>query len=173
MIKNIDWRFKMTREEIKKAYDEGLDCAGVILSHYSNILGLSQQYAQKLGSGFGGGMGKASTCGVVTGALIVLGGIFGYGTRDVDTQKIILLKKREEFFERFEKKFPCGCKEILGYDFTTKEGMDKILEKNLLNTVCFDAISYAVDILDDLIKEEENIKCDMETGDCEYTEESN
>lgn len=49
------------------------NCAETIMMTYAEELGLSESQMKALGTNFGGGMKSGSTCGAVTGALMVLG----------------------------------------------------------------------------------------------------
>ena len=49
------------------------NCAETIMMTYADELGLSESQMKALGTNFGGGMKSGSTCGAVTGALMVLG----------------------------------------------------------------------------------------------------
>ncbi len=48
------------------------NCAETIMMTYAEELGLSESQMKALGTNFGGGMKSGSTCGAVTGALMVL-----------------------------------------------------------------------------------------------------
>ncbi|MGA2258902.1 MAG: C-GCAxxG-C-C family protein [Thermoguttaceae bacterium] len=55
-------------------FAESFNCSQAVLSAYAGQLGLDEETAAKIASGFGGGMGRmADTCGAVTGAYMVLG----------------------------------------------------------------------------------------------------
>lgn len=51
------------------------NCAETIMMTYAEELGLSESQMKALGTNFGGGMKSGSTCGAVTGALMVLGAL--------------------------------------------------------------------------------------------------
>lgn len=53
------------------------NCAQAILVTFAEEMGLTPEQARGMGAHFGSGMGCGSTCGVVTGAAMTLGGL-GY-----------------------------------------------------------------------------------------------
>ena len=50
-----------------------ISCAQTIALAYADLAGLSEVQAMNLTAGFGGGMGKKQTCGVVTAMLMIAG----------------------------------------------------------------------------------------------------
>ena len=145
---------ELTEEKVLKGFAEGLDCSQQVLQSVSDKLNISTEDAYKMAAPFGAGMGHAETCGCVVGALIALGIAYGHSKpNDFDKKQILMAKKQE-----FEKQFvaahkSCICKEILGNDLTTKEGMAKIQEQKLLETVCPKLVVSASHIVKKLINE--------------------
>ena len=68
------------------------NCAQSVLIPFAAEMGLSEEQARALGAHFGSGMRHGSTCGAVTGALMVLG-MLGY---DEATATGLLRKVRQE-----------------------------------------------------------------------------
>lgn len=93
---------------------------------------MTKEQARKMSACFGGGMMCGETCGAVTGALIVLGMVFGHSEENDGDQKGIMAGKVAEFKKRFLEKYPSDmCREILGHDISKPDEMDKVLEKAL------------------------------------------
>lgn len=145
---------ELTEEKVLKGFAAGLDCSQQVLGSVADDLHISKEDAYKMASPFGAGMGHAETCGCVVGALIALGLAYGHSKpNDFETKKILMGKKQE-----FENQFiaahkSCSCKEILGNDLTTKEGIEKIQKQKLLETVCPKLVISASQILKKIIKE--------------------
>ena len=57
------------------------NCCQSVLVPFAREMGLTQQQAYALGAHFGSGMRHGSTCGALTGALMVLGAL-GYGEQE-------------------------------------------------------------------------------------------
>ena len=143
---------RMNEKDILKKFGEGFDCSQVVLEYASEKLNINKEDALRMGACFGGGMWHGETCGCVVGALIALG--IKYATikpNDKETKdKLLGLKK--EFEEKFCKKHgSCKCKEILGYDLSTEEGMAKIMEEKLLESKCPKVVLDACDIIDKML----------------------
>ena len=98
-------------------------------------------------------------CGAVSGALMVLGLLYGHSESDDPDTKAKAYAMAEEYMNRFIKKNgSVVCRELLGYDLSKPEEKAVILEKNLFRTVCPDLIRSAVEILDEFL-EEQNDEC--------------
>lgn len=68
---------KQLRDITEKHYN----CAQSVLVPFAGEMGLSEEQAYKLGAHFGSGMRHGSTCGALSGALMVLGAM-GYGEQE-------------------------------------------------------------------------------------------
>ncbi len=143
---------KLTEKEIAKKFGEGFDCSQIVLDYCSEKLNLSHEEALRIAACFGGGMWHGETCGCVVGALIALGIKYGNTVANDKETKDKLLSKKAEFEEKFcKKQGSCKCKEILGYDLSTEEGMAKIMEEQLLVTKCPKVVRETFAILDEMI----------------------
>ena len=68
------------------------NCAQSVLIPFAAEMGLTEAQANAMGAHFGSGMRHGSTCGVITGALMVLG-MLGYGEQEATA---LLRKVRQE-----------------------------------------------------------------------------
>ena len=76
-----------------------------------------------------------ATCGCVTGALMAIGYKFGHSEDGDVKTKENMLEKKYAFEKAFKEKYgSLLCKEILGYDLSIPEDMEKIMEEGLLST---------------------------------------
>ena len=97
-------------------------------------------------------MWHGETCGCVVGALIALGIKNATVKPNDKEQKDKLLALKAKFEEEFCKKNnSCICKEILGYDLSKPEEMQKIQEENLLTTKCPKVVLSACEILEKML----------------------
>ena len=144
MIKN--------EQEILKMFGEGFDCSQIVLANVSEKLGITREEALKIAACFGGGMWHGETCGCVVGALIALGMKYAPTKENEHKQKEELLKLKSEFENKFCKKNnSCICKEILGYNLSVPEEMEKIQEEKLLETKCPKVVLNACEILEKMM----------------------
>lgn len=134
--------------EVLKMFGKGFDCSQIVLSNFSDKLGITREEALKIAACFGGGMWHGETCGCVVGALIALGIKYGNCTANDKTTKDELLNLKAEFERAFcNENGSCICKEILGYDLSKVEEMEKIQEEKLLETKCPKLVLSSCNIL--------------------------
>lgn len=137
-------------EQAVSCFKEGFSCSQALLSIYGVEFGLDHETALKVSGAFGGGMGRmGETCGAVTGAFMVIG--LKYGNTRVDDrqakEKTYSLVK--EFVEKFKSRNgSIACRELLGCDISTPEGMEIAKEKNLFATLCPKLVSDAAEIIE-------------------------
>lgn len=133
-------------------FDKGFNCCQSVLTAFSDDFSLDNETAMKIASGFGGGMRKGETCGAVTGALMVLGLKYGYFIEgDLDSKNrsnAIALDFQNRFIDINQTVI---CKELLGYDLSTVDGMSKLKEIGAFSKFCPKYIEDCVGILQKMI----------------------
>lgn len=73
---------KMERtRQLRAIVDKHYNCCQSVLVPFAEEIGMSEEQAYALGAHFGSGMRHGSTCGALTGALMVLGAM-GYGEQE-------------------------------------------------------------------------------------------
>lgn len=145
----------MTREDAEKYLMKGLDCGQTVLTVMAEELELSEETAQKIASGFGGGMYTGATCGAVVGAIMALGMKYGFSLPINQEEKDLAREKTLEFKRRFANLHgTCCCRELLGVDVSTPEGMETIKRENLLAKKCPQFVADAITILEDMFDED-------------------
>lgn len=143
---------EMTAEKALEYYAGGIDCSQVVFQYGAELLDFDKEAALKIAAAFGGGMFAGERCGCVTGALMAIGLKYGHNRiGDKETKDKLLMKKAE-----FEKEFvdthgSLICREILGYDISKPEEMEKIMQENLLMTICPVLAVTACDILEEVL----------------------
>jgi len=134
-------------------FKEGFSCSQAVFSTYSALFGLNREIALKIAGAFGGGMGRmGETCGAVTGAFMVIGLKYGK-TQAKDNQA---REKTYELVREFVKRFKARhgsilCRELLGYDISTPQGLKLAREKQRFATVCPQFIRDAVEIVEEIL----------------------
>ena len=146
---------RMTRQEKAVEYfNRGFHCSQAVLAAYADQCGLTEEKALKLGACFGSGMRKGEVCGACTGALMVLGILYGYDDPDNQKSKQTADEVNDRMMDGFaEACGSCLCKEILGYDISTPEGKQRAREKNLFRDLCPQMVRNAVNVLENIIRE--------------------
>ena len=135
----------MTHEEKALSYfKEKFHCSQSVLAAYADELGLTEEQALKIASCFSAGMRKGEVCGACSGALMVLGMLYGQADKnDLDNR----------FLDRFkELNGTYICNEILGCDITTQEGVEYAIKHELFTTTCKDMVALAVQVLEEIIE---------------------
>ena len=100
-------------------------------------------------------MRKGEVCGACTGALMVLGALYGQSDSSDLESRMTANKVNDEMMERFAQR--CGsyiCKDLLKCDISTQEGVSYALENKLFTEFCPEMVANAVDILEEIIKEQ-------------------
>ena len=139
----------MKKEQVAELFMRGQDCSQVVISHYADELGLPADEANRMAAAFGGGTGIGETCGAVIGAMMVIGMKYGHNGPDDMEQRNVLMAKRAEFIEKWkERRGSCMCRDLLGDDISTQEGLGRILEAGTMFTLCPELVLDAIDILD-------------------------
>ena len=145
----------MHAEKAVDYYRRNFNCTQGVFTTYAIEHGIDEKLALKLATNFGGGARKGEMCGAVSGALMVLGLLYGHSESDNLDTKAKAYAMAEEYMNRFIKKNgSVVCRELLGYDLSKPEEKAVILEKNLFRRVCPDLIRSAVEILDEFLEEQ-------------------
>lgn len=138
----------MTEKKVEELFAQGYDCSQVVLSYYADALGLDKDTANKVAACFGGGMEWGETCGAVTGSLMAIGLKYGHFKEGDQAQKAIMKVKMAEFKEKFIAQYQsCKCKELLGYDITIPDELEKVLELGIIATRCPKIVKDTIDSL--------------------------
>jgi len=141
-------------ENAVSCFSEGFMCSQAVLAAYAEQLGLDREAALKVSAAFGGGMGRmGETCGAVTGAFMVMG--LKYGRTAVQDAQAHEKTTRlvREFVDRFKSvNGSIVCRELLGCDLSTPDGVETFVNKKLRDTLCTKLVRDAVEIVGQLLK---------------------
>ena len=138
-------------DEAAHSFEGDLNCCQAVFSALAPGLGLDEGTALRIATPFGGGMGRlGEVCGAVTGAFMAI------GLREGDPEANRAAKERAyEAVRRFSERFitlhgSIRCRELLGCDIGTEEGMAEAKEKGLFTTLCAELVRDAVKIVEEL-----------------------
>lgn len=133
-------------EEAVQLFESGYVCSQAVFAAFSEDFGISKDHALKIGACFGSGMRKGEVCGACTGALMALG--LKYGESKTKSNEICV-----EFLEEFEKENGSYiCRDLLGCDIATPEGVKYARDNNLFKEVCPKMVESASKITKNLIQ---------------------
>lgn len=141
-------------DKAQEYFSNNFNCSQAVFTTFATEMGIDEELALKIATQFGGGARKGEMCGAVSGALMVLGLKYGHCHSDNAEEKAKAYQISEDFMNRFiQKNGTVVCRELLGYDLSEPEDMEKIIELNLFKTTCPEMIRCATEIVDEMIKE--------------------
>ena len=130
-------------------------CSQAVLAAFAEECDLTEEQALKLGACFGSGMRKGEVCGACTGALMVLGSLYGQHDKTDPVSRETANTVNDKMMEGFAAiSGSYLCKDLLGCDISTAEGVAYARERNLFTEVCPRMVANAVDVLEQIIQEQ-------------------
>jgi len=142
-------------EKAKERFMDGFNCSQSVFSAFASDFGLSDEMALLIASGFGGGLGRCGyVCGAVSGAIMVIGLKYGFLNPIDEEARLKVYSVVKRFIEKFlDENNSIMCKDLLGEDISTEEGLKIIKEKNLFKTICPKYVEDSARILSEILKE--------------------
>lgn len=139
-------------EKATELFERKFHCSQAVFAAFAEELGITEEQALKIGACFGSGMRKGEVCGACTGALMALGLKYGQCNEEDTNSR----SKTNEVTDRFMSEFvkengSYMCKELLGCDLSTEEGITIALEKKLFTEFCPEMVRSATKIAEDII----------------------
>lgn len=133
---------------------KGYNCAQAVVVAFCDLTGFEPDYAARLSSSFGGGMGRMrEVCGAVSGMLMLAGILYGYDTPGDDVRK----KEHYALVQELAGKFRAQtgsivCREILKNPPSDPNPTPRTAEFYKTRP-CVRMVMLAAQILDDYIAE--------------------
>ncbi len=133
-------------------FASGFSCAQSVFSAFAAVDGLSEDLALRLAAPFGAGFGRAGeTCGALSGALLVLGLHYAKGRPEYKDEIYAITR---EFLEDFQQKHGTVlCRELVGHDISTPQGLQAARTENAFARVCPLIVDETAKALDKFIRE--------------------
>lgn len=142
------------KEKALEYFNKKYHCSQAVLAAFAEECGLTEKQALKIGACLGSGMRKGEVCGACTGALMVLGLLYGqYDINDAES-RLVANDVNDKMMNRFEEM--CGsyiCNDLLQCDISTKEGVEYARNNHLFTEFCPKMVANAVDILEQIVNE--------------------
>lgn len=133
-------------------FASGCNCAQAVLASFAGELGLEVQTAIRLATGFGVGMARGGVCGVVSGAVMVLGLAGGGGGPGGAARKAATYARSREFYDQFiDHHGSLICRDLIGLDPSVPEGLEQARREQRFETVCVKLVSDATAILETML----------------------
>ena len=133
---------------------DGYNCAQSVAVAFCDVTGLDVDFAAKLSSSFGGGMGRMrEVCGAVSGMLMVAGLLYGYETPGDDVSKKEHYTRVQYLAGKFREEVgSIVCREILKNPSSDPNPTPRTAEF-YAKRPCARMVMLAGQILDEYIKE--------------------
>ena len=142
------------KEKALNYFEDKFHCSQSVLAAFADECELTEEQALKLGACFGGGMRHGEVCGAVTGALMVLGMLYGQCDASDLESRMRANKVNDEMMKRFrEMNGTYICNDLLGCDISTPQGVQHALDNKLFVEFCPKMVESAVEILEEIISE--------------------
>jgi C_GCAxxG_C_C family probable redox protein len=139
-------------EKANDLFTKKFHCSQAVFAAFAEKLGLTEEQALKIGACFGSGMRKGEVCGACTGALMALGLKYGQAAENDIESRLKTNEVTDRFMAEFKKENGSYiCKELLGCDLSTKDGIDFALEKNLFTEFCPKMVESATKIAENIL----------------------
>lgn len=139
-------------------FASGYNCAQSVLMALSGPLGLDAQAAARLATGFGMGMARGGVCGAVSGAVMALGLAGGGGGKDGMAAKVATYARARTLYARFaERHGSISCRQLIGLDLATPEGLGQAREERRFETVCLPLVRDAVRLAREIASDQEPV----------------
>jgi C_GCAxxG_C_C family probable redox protein len=130
-------------------FSQGYSCSQAVFSALAGRRGIETDLALRIAAGLGGGISRTGqTCGCITAAILAL----GLEQQDVSVERNKAEKEKTyEAGRRFMSEFAArhgstACRELLGCDIGTPEGMEEARSRNLFQLRCAACVRDAVEL---------------------------
>ena len=146
----------MNRVELARdAFMRGFNCTQAVLSAFSEDLELESATAARLAECFGGTVcNRSMPCGALLGAAMVAGLYAGRSEPEDGAAKARAERLRAWLYDAFSARFGGpGCRELLGADITTAEGMAQARASGALLR-CGEYVAYAAELTERMLRED-------------------
>jgi C_GCAxxG_C_C family probable redox protein len=140
-------------EKAVKHFNDRFNCSQAVFATFSPALGIPEAVAFKIACPFGAGMGRMQeTCGAVTGAFMVIGLKHGKSNLEEEHLKELSYELVNKFTEMFQSRNKTiKCRDLIGIDISTKEGLEKARELGIFDTLCVKFVKDAVEIIETIL----------------------
>jgi C_GCAxxG_C_C family probable redox protein len=141
-------------EQAAALFEQDHACSQALLLAYLSDPGIDRSAAFRIAAPFAAGMGRyGGTCGAVVGALMVLGLSGGPESTEEEGTKERLYGRVREFIARFQGRHgTILCRELLGCDISTPEGLEKARAEGAFGDRCPGFVRDAAEIAGNILK---------------------
>ena len=129
----------------------GMTCSQAVLTSFGPKVGIDRSAAKALGRPLCGiNIGKHGVCGYISGAAIVLG--MSRNKDDEAAARKATTAAVDTLCQQFKAKHgSLRCKDLVGADMRTPEGLKAVRENNLIAKNCYDYGRHVAALLEELL----------------------
>lgn len=142
------------RELAEARFQQGYSCSQAVFSSLAEPWGIDSAVSLRVAAGFGGGLARTgATCGCVTAGMMAIGLAQSSVTPDenrAEKEKTSELC-RQLMINFAEKNGSTMCRDLLGVDIRTPEGLAQAREQGIMKSKCPSLVRDAVEMVDKLI----------------------
>ena len=140
-------------EKAAQLFLQGYNCAQAVAVAFCDVTGLEPDFAAKISSGFGGGMGRLrEVCGAVSGMFMVLSHLYGYDDPNADQEKKQLYAQVQELGNKFrDMNGSIICRELLDNPPSDPNPSPRTAQY-YAQRPCVRMVMTAADLMDEFIK---------------------
>ncbi|HSV95916.1 MAG TPA: C-GCAxxG-C-C family protein [Spirochaetota bacterium] len=133
-------------------FSDHFNCSQSVFAAFAAEFGLKEEAALKIACAFGAGIARTQgVCGAVTGAFMVLGLRHGKYLADDETAKELTYARAREFAADFSRIHGSTiCRELIGVDISTSEGLLHARDTGLFEKRCTMFVRDAVSLLEEM-----------------------
>jgi len=130
-------------------FAKGFNCSQSVLTPFCRGKNIRSAVALSIASPFGAGIGRTgATCGAVTGGVMAIGLRHGHTQAKDQEKKEAAYSLTREFIQRFlARNGTVVCKELLGCDLSTPEGLESAKANDYHHTRCPKFVRDAAEIV--------------------------
>lgn len=141
-------------EKAEALFFEGYNCAQAVVVAYADQLGLSNDMAARMASGFGGGVSRLrEVCGAFSGAVMVMSMLRGYDQPlDLDGKKVLYDRVQRMAARYREKVGALACRDVLKIRAGVVPPVPATIPGH--NPACAELCRIAADILENELADE-------------------
>lgn len=136
----------MNKDKVFELIGKGLNCSQVVLSYFSDFLGLDENISEGIAKAFESGMFKGNICGVCSGAYMVLG--YKYNNCNRDEIHAIIDNFNSNFINSLGSNI---CEDLLGINISTNDNFKKAMDDGTIRSICPNAIITGISILENML----------------------
>lgn len=134
-------------------FGKGYNCAQSVLAASAPNVGMDENTALKIASGFAAGLAyRGEMCGAVVGAYLAIGLKYGFTQPTEQDKKDKTYRLIGEFLEEFKKRNgSINCRELIKYDTSDPVQLKEAREQNVFSEKCPKFVQDSSEILEKIL----------------------